>query len=40
MTHYKLGDRDAAKRALARALELSPRFSGADESKRTLAELQ
>ena len=39
MTQYKLGDAAAAKVALERALELDPKFSGAEEARRTLQEL-
>lgn len=39
MTHYKLGDKPAARQALSRALELNAGFSGADEARRVLTEL-
>jgi tetratricopeptide (TPR) repeat protein len=39
MTHYKLGDRTAARQALSRALELSAGFRGAEEARKVLAEL-
>jgi tetratricopeptide (TPR) repeat protein len=39
MTHYKLGDRPAARQALSRALELGAGFPGADEARKVLAEL-
>jgi tetratricopeptide (TPR) repeat protein len=40
MTHYKLKDNEAAKQSLARALKLRPQFPGADEARRTLAEIE
>ncbi|MGH9460774.1 MAG: tetratricopeptide repeat protein, partial [Vicinamibacteria bacterium] len=39
MTLYQLQDRSGAQRALTRALELNPTFSGADEAQKTLAEI-
>ena len=38
--HYKMGNKDATKQALGRALGLNPQFSGADEARRVLGELQ
>jgi hypothetical protein len=40
MALYKTGNREAAKEALTKALNLSPTFPGAEEAKLTLAELQ
>ena len=39
MTQFRLGDAPAAKQALQRALELNPKFTGADEARKTLEEL-
>jgi tetratricopeptide (TPR) repeat protein len=39
MTHYKLGNREAAREALGRALKLRDQFHGADDARRTLAAL-
>jgi tetratricopeptide (TPR) repeat protein len=39
MTHYKLGDKSAARQALSRALELNAAFKGADEARLILTEL-
>jgi tetratricopeptide (TPR) repeat protein len=39
MTYHKLGDKAAAKQALAQALKLSSGFPGVEEAKRTLAEI-
>ena len=39
MTNYKLGNRDAAKAALTKALQLNTSFPGAEEAQMTLAEL-
>src|SRR5262249_10820709 len=40
MTSHQLHERDAARQALGRALNLSSRFPGADDASRTLAELE
>ena len=39
MTQYKLGDGPAAKQTLQRALELDPKFTGAEEARKALEEL-
>ena len=39
MTEFKLGNSAPAKAALERALELDPRFAGADEARKALAEI-
>lgn len=39
MTQFRLGDAPAAKQALERALELDPKFAGAEEARKTLQEL-
>ncbi len=40
MTHYRLGNSDEAKKALNRALNIQPDFSGAAEAKKALEEMQ
>jgi hypothetical protein len=40
MTHYKLGNKEAAGRALDRALRLSSQFAGVDEARRVRGELR
>ena len=40
MTHYKLGNREEARRALSEAMKRDGGFSGADEARSTLEELQ
>jgi Tfp pilus assembly protein PilF len=40
MAYYKNGDNELAKKELRRALELDPKFSGAEEAKNTLAKLK
>ena len=40
MVHYKLGNKDAARQALGRALALNRQFPGAGEAGRVLGELQ
>ena len=40
MTYYKLGDSEAARQALGKALALSPRFPGVEEAHRVLAEVR
>ena len=40
MTHFKLGNREAAKQALAKALKSNSQFPGVEEARRTLAELK
>jgi Flp pilus assembly protein TadD len=40
MAYYKNGDKELAKKELKRALELDPKFSGAEEAKDTLARLK
>jgi tetratricopeptide (TPR) repeat protein len=40
MAYYKNGDNELAKKELRRALELDPKFSGAEDAKETLAKLQ
>ena len=40
MTYYKLGDPEAARQALGKALALSPRFPGVEEAHRVLAEVR
>ena len=39
MAYYKNGDKELAKKELKKALELDPKFSGAEEAKDTLAKL-
>jgi Flp pilus assembly protein TadD len=39
MAYYKNGDKELAKKELRKALELDPKFSGADDAKDTLARL-
>ena len=39
MAHYRLGNKDLAKQALSRALQLKQRFPGEEEAKRVLAEV-
>lgn len=40
MAQYKMRNADAAKRALARALELNASFAGREEARQTLSELR
>jgi len=40
MAYYKNGDNENAKRELKKALELDPKFYGADESRATLKLIQ
>jgi tetratricopeptide (TPR) repeat protein len=40
MAYYKNGDHELAKKELRRALELDPKFPGAEEAKSTLAKLK
>jgi tetratricopeptide (TPR) repeat protein len=40
MAYYKNGDKELAKKELGRALELDPKFSGAEEAKETLTRLK
>jgi len=40
MAYYRNGDNELAKKELRRALELDPKFSGAEEAKNTLAKLK
>jgi Tfp pilus assembly protein PilF len=40
MAYYKNGDKELAKKELKRALELDPKFSGAQDAKDTLATLK
>jgi Tfp pilus assembly protein PilF len=39
MAYFKNGDKENAKKELRKALELNPRFSGAEEAKDTLAKV-
>jgi tetratricopeptide (TPR) repeat protein len=39
MTYHKLKDGKAARQSLERALALNPQFPGADQARRTLAEI-
>jgi tetratricopeptide (TPR) repeat protein len=39
MTYFRLGNKAAAKQGLTQAFRLSPNFSGMDEAKATLAQL-
>jgi len=36
MAYYKNGDKEESKRELQKALELDPKFSDAEEAKRTI----
>jgi hypothetical protein len=36
MTHYKLGEKPAARQALTRALELNATFAGAVDARQVL----
>jgi Tfp pilus assembly protein PilF len=40
MAYFKNGDKDLAKQELKKALELDPKFSGAEEAKATLKEIK
>ena len=40
MTYYKLGEREAARQALAKALQVSSTFPGLEDARRTLVELE
>ncbi len=40
MAYYKNGDKELAKKELSKALELDPKFSGAEEAKDTLTGLK
>jgi Tfp pilus assembly protein PilF len=40
MAYFKSGDKGNAKTELKKALELNPKFPGADEAKDTLAKLK
>jgi tetratricopeptide (TPR) repeat protein len=39
MTHHRLGNAEAAKQSLERALQLAQNFRGADEAKKVLSEI-
>jgi Tfp pilus assembly protein PilF len=40
MAYYKNGDKEFSKKELRKALELDPKFSGAEDAKDTLAKLK
>jgi Tfp pilus assembly protein PilF len=40
MAYYKNGDKEFAKKELRKALELDPKFSGAEEAKDILEKLK
>jgi len=40
MAYFKNGDKENAKRELKNALELDPKFPGAEEAKETLSKLK
>src|SRR5262249_13234608 len=40
MTYYRLGDKEAARQALGKALALNTRFSGVEEAQRVLGEIR
>ncbi|MGB7575680.1 MAG: tetratricopeptide repeat protein, partial [Thermodesulfobacteriota bacterium] len=40
MAYYKNGDKEDAKRELRKALELDPKFTGAEEAKNTLTKIK
>jgi Tfp pilus assembly protein PilF len=40
MAYYKNGEKENAKRELKKALELDPKFHGAEEAKEVLSKLK
>jgi Flp pilus assembly protein TadD len=40
MAYYKNGEKDLAKNELKKALELDPKFPGAEEAKNTLTQIK
>jgi Tfp pilus assembly protein PilF len=40
VAYYKNGDQELAKKELKRALELDPKFAGAEEAKNTLTQIK
>jgi Tfp pilus assembly protein PilF len=40
MAYFKNGDKELAKKELAKALALDPKFTGADEARTTLQALK
>jgi Tfp pilus assembly protein PilF len=40
MAYYKNGDKELAKKELRKALELDPKFSGAEEAKDALTRIK
>jgi Tfp pilus assembly protein PilF len=40
MAYFKNGDKEDAKRELKKALELDPKFPGAEEAKNTLTQIK
>jgi Flp pilus assembly protein TadD len=40
MAYYKNGEKDLAKNELKKALELDPKFPGAEEAKNTLTKIK
>jgi Tfp pilus assembly protein PilF len=40
MAYYKNGDKDLAEKELKKALELDPKFPGAEEAKEALSKIK